>query len=112
MKTETKHTPGPWKYSTNVGPTKALIVEPDGTTIFEAFNRTNDTRFGKNIAFMIESCNNYERVKAQRDELAAALKIFAIVGGAKLDDNQIYIMSADDIRRARAALAKLEDKNV
>jgi len=39
------HTPGPWKYTMNVGPTKALIVETDGSTVVEIGNRTHDSRF-------------------------------------------------------------------
>ena len=38
------HTPGPWKYSTNVGPTKALIVETDGSTVVEIGHRTGESK--------------------------------------------------------------------
>ena len=37
-KMENKHTPLPWKYSLNVGPTKAIIMETDGSTILELSN--------------------------------------------------------------------------
>jgi len=56
------HTPGPWKYSTNVGPTKALIVENDGSTVVEIGNRTHDSRFVHNARLiaaapdLLEAC--------------------------------------------------------
>lgn len=63
-----------------------------------------------NAEFILEACNNYERVKADRDELAAALRKL-------LDRDLIYFgvdhkltggLTKQAIVDARAALAKLE----
>jgi hypothetical protein len=51
------HTREPWKYTTNVGPTKALIVEPDGSTIMECGNATRDSRFEANAARICAAVN-------------------------------------------------------
>jgi hypothetical protein len=48
----TSHAPGPWKYHLNVGPTKALIVEADGSTIVEVRNNVHDSRFEANVRVM------------------------------------------------------------
>lgn len=107
---ETKRTPGPWQYVLNVGPTKALIVEKDGSTIFWASNEIRSSKFATNIQFMTEACNNYERVKAERDELAAALvEVMEWV-------NNWDVVFKDDPEwptteiKVRAALAKLEEQ--
>lgn len=42
------YTPGPWKYVTNVGPTKALITEDDGSTIVELRLNVRDSRLEAN----------------------------------------------------------------
>lgn len=46
------HAPAPWKYHLNVGPTKALIVEADGSTIVEVRNLVHDSRFEANVRVM------------------------------------------------------------
>lgn len=58
MTTEQKHTPEPWAYSVNVGPTKGLIVESDGSTILEVHNTLRDSRFERNLRRIV-ACVNY-----------------------------------------------------
>jgi hypothetical protein len=61
------HTKGPWKYATNVGPTKALIVETDGSTILEL-----EATVGKRSDLEANA-----RLIAAAPELLAALKRIA-----------------------------------
>ena len=58
------HTEGPWKYTTNVGPTKALIVEADGSTIVEVGNRTHDSRFLARVRLMTAAPRLLEALRA------------------------------------------------
>jgi len=51
------HTKGPWKYSVNVGPTRGLIVEEDGTTILEVVNALHDSRFEANLRHIVKCVN-------------------------------------------------------
>ena len=62
-------TKGPWKYSTNVGPTKALIVEADGSTVVEVGNRTNDSRFSANVRLMTAAPILYAALEAALEHL-------------------------------------------
>lgn len=84
------HTPGPWKYSLNVGPTKALIVEADGSTIVEIRLHTYDRRFESNA-----------RLIAAAPELLDALKALC---DAVDNGKEKNIWPAMD--KARAAIAK------
>lgn len=86
----TEHTPEPWAYSVNVGPTKGLIVEGDGSTILELFNTLRDSRFERNLRRIVACVNacagiNTETLEhckfegdlqaaKQRDALAEALR--------------------------------------
>lgn len=127
MKTEPKHTPGPWTYKRthSMSPnTWYVLIDPNGRgPIFEIGGRditgqigeakyliTDPAEIEANAAFIVEACNNYERVKAERDELAAALKrtldaLFNETHGQK-DTPWVATTKLE----ARAALAKLEDK--
>ena len=58
------------------------------------------------LKLMIQQTANVERLKAQNAELLEALKIFAMVGGENLDDKADYIMTAKEIRCARAVIAR------
>ena len=60
MKTE--HTPTPWKYSLNVGPTKALIVENDGSTVIELLNRLRSSKFEANVEFIVRAVNSHDEM--------------------------------------------------
>jgi hypothetical protein len=62
-------TKGPWKYSTNVGPTKALIVEQDGSTVVEVGNRTQDSRFAANVRLMTAAPTLYDALEAALQHL-------------------------------------------
>lgn len=53
----TYHTAGPWRYSVNVGPTKALIVEEDGSTIFEVLNSAHSSNFEANVRHFVACVN-------------------------------------------------------
>ena len=98
---DSKHTPGPWKYHLNVGPTKALIFEADGSTIVELANRTCDSRFEANV-----------RLIAAAPDLLAALKLAYL----RLDQVQPgHGTRANDLRDyllppLRAAIAKAEGR--
>jgi hypothetical protein len=55
-----KHTPVPWQYTTNVGPTRALIVEPDGSTIVElSTNVGHRGTFAANTALIVTAVNSH-----------------------------------------------------
>lgn len=84
-----KHTPGPWKYFPNVGPTKVLIVEEDGSTVVELSTRVRDSRLIANARLiaaapeLLEACkaglhylNTHEggwETPIARDEMNAAI---------------------------------------
>lgn len=119
MKTETKHTPTPWLVEVRNNEQTGVVVSADpmhpvpicdtGIAFFlnrlAASGRSNNLNFYQsaidqrlaNAAFIVDACNNYERVKAERDELAAALGEIAIIGAG-----------GEITAPARAALAKLE----
>ncbi len=67
----TKHTPGPWKYTVNVGPTKGLLLEADGSTIMEMVNTHGSRRFEKDLQFIAAA----PETAAERDRLRAALEM-------------------------------------
>lgn len=97
---QTQHTKGPWKYSTNVGPTKALIVEADGATVVELSTNTRDSRFTANV-----------RLMAAAPELLAALKAMLDAQGARrhplgAPDEHIATQCAEAASLARSAIAK------
>jgi hypothetical protein len=104
------HTPTPWQYTTNVGPTKALIVERDGSTVMEV-RRTIGDGFPTNVAFVIRACNAH-------DELVSALHAilnepfgcrFCDSGKLRTPDNPEKTHDDDcGFLLARAALAKAE----
>lgn len=88
----TKHTLGPWKYATNVGPTKALIVETDGSTVVEIFNRTHDSRFEANARL----------IAAAPELLAEAIELLK---NATFEDGQGTILT-QDAEALQAAIAR------
>ena len=101
----------PWNYRTNVGPTKAAIVDPDGFTVVEILNSFKSGKdFESLMAGICRDHNEAGALRAQRDELAAALR--AITKGEAEFDQDNYIFACRVIERqkdiALAALAKLE----
>ncbi len=55
----------PWAYALNVGPTKALLVEPDGSTIVEIENRFKDgRRFESIIKLIVAAVNSYQAAQS------------------------------------------------
>lgn len=64
------HTPGPWKYVTNVGPTQALIVDADGATILQiSTNVGHRSEFAANVAFAVTACNSHADLLAALHEV-------------------------------------------
>jgi len=60
-----------------------------------------------NAAFIVEACNNYERLKAERDELLAALrKVVDAPNHAFATGDALF----DAVEYARRAIAKAEGK--
>jgi len=108
MKTDTtKRTPGPWLRS-SVNPMFIVGRDKDGLrmSICQITNSHREEAEG-NASLILDACNNYERVKAERDELAAALAQITRATGANLATGN----KLDNINSiARAALAKLEPK--
>jgi len=100
--TNAKHTKGPWKYALNVGPTKALIVEADGSTVVECSNRVHDSRFEANA-----------RLIAAAPELLAALTTLADVAG-RIGPFNLLARDISDLSiaygMARAVIAKAEGR--
>jgi len=117
---KTKHTRTPWKYTVNVGPTKALIVEDDGCTIFEVRNLHHNVKFESDMRHLCHAVNQHDRRKADRDELLKALELaakrFEICRDRMLAyrdwDASISDRFADNCQlftqEARAAVAKVE----
>jgi hypothetical protein len=71
-----KHTPVPWKYITNVGPTRALIVEPDGTTIMECHaNVGSRSTFAANAALIVKAVNCHQVLVDALRELFATVTV-------------------------------------
>lgn len=95
MKTETKHTPGI---------NDDYRLEAIGVDIYENSECLAQCCDDNQASRFVEACNNYERVKAQRDELAAALK-YAL---DDYDDTGDHFVEPLWVEQARAALAKLE----
>lgn len=114
MKTEPKHTPVPWVVNP---PMTARVTFPrmiHAIQFHEVLDERNricmmtNSRFedDANAAFIVEACNNYERIKAERDELAAALKTLLI----DVQDYPAWKRPCYAVDVARAALAKLDIK--
>lgn len=96
---ESKRTPGPWQVAygkiitantKEVGIAKMDRDEPS----------TMPTERDANAAYIVEACNNYERIKAERDELVAALRQIADFTNGYGDISKIVC------KIARDALAK------
>jgi len=49
-----------WHYSVNVGPTKALIVEPDGTTVMELRNVASNGDFERKVRRICRAVNTHD----------------------------------------------------
>jgi len=116
IKTDTtKHTPGPW----NLDIGRTISTRSGDFFISYGYDKYGNPHFKNfceldaNVHFIVEACNNYECVKAERDELAAALKEFVsaeeeyreVMSDQRFDDPL-----SDAYDKARAALAKLEAK--
>lgn len=77
-------TPGPWKYATNVGPTQAVIMEADGSTVLELRNRLRSSRFERDIAMIAAARTDIpallahtRALEAENGRLREALEPFA-----------------------------------
>jgi hypothetical protein len=72
---KTKHTPTPWKVQYG----SIYQHESIGAARIASMDRGKDltlpTERDANAAFIVDACNNYERVIAERDELARVLKL-------------------------------------
>jgi len=119
MKTDTtKRTPGPWETDFTRNYNAHDVIRHNGVIIAvlpTSITHKQGERYA-NAQFIIESANNYERVKAERDELAAVLKtaqetICMVHCGAtgprskNMGGKHVKVCNI-----ARAALAKLEAK--
>lgn len=79
-----KHTPGPWRAQRPRGPQRSIdrkweIVAPldRGEVIIVGEHTGIDCLNVSNAIYIVEACNNYERIKAERDELAGFAKDIA-----------------------------------
>lgn len=84
-------TPAPWLFSFNVGPTKALIVEADGSTIMTVLNPHGSDHFKPNVERVVRAVNTF-------DEAREALR-----GVIRVADR-----ATAEFDRARAALAAMD----
>jgi hypothetical protein len=102
-----KHTPTPWTSTLHSDkPTYATIHTGKGERVAE-IHRTPSREAGDNLQFIVEACNNYERLKAERDELLAALrKVFDAPNHAFATGDALF----DAVEYARRAIAKAEGK--
>ena len=78
-------------------------ADTDTQRIARAYGRTL-AEAEANAAFIVEACNNYERVCAERDALAEALKDVLRIATAA---SHGVTGNAPRLERARAALAKV-----
>jgi hypothetical protein len=65
------HTPTPWKYTTNVGPTQALLTEDDGSTIAMLRNVAGQSAFEANARFIVTACNAHDGLVSAQEQLIA-----------------------------------------
>ncbi len=77
---ETQHKSTPWKYQVNVGPTKGMILEEDGTTVFCVDNNLHRSDFEKNLQLICRSSNVH-------DELIAALEYYTMYEDMEGEDS-------------------------
>ena len=96
-----KHTPTPWSMSWGK---KRCRIE-GGADGWEIASVTDNNP--RDAAYIVEACNNYERVKAERDELLAALrKVVDAPNHAFATGDALF----DAVEYARRAIAKAEAK--
>ena len=95
-----------WRYRTNVGPTKAMIVDQEGDTVLVIPNYCKSGKeFEALVAGICRDHNEAGTLRAQRDDLAAAL----------LQIKQSWFWVDQEhaheqvVEIARAALAKLKE---
>jgi len=101
------HTPTPWKVFAGtktfyLGDGKRIIAESIHDSIYDEAD----------FAYMAEACNNYERLKAERDEFKKLLVKLccaaeAVNRGGKFAEKCVA-WSTDECKAARAAIAKAE----
>ncbi len=83
-----KFTSGPWKYALNVGPTAALIVADDGSTILRLTTNVRDSRFEANVRLVSTAPEMYEALR----ELVRCVRGGDETSGVSMDD---ALMDAD-----------------
>lgn len=99
------HTKGPWQYALNVGPTKAFIVEQDGSTVLEVKTNTRDSQFTSNIRL----------ITAVPDLLEALRSFMSRVQGlldGETDTQYLWDKLGPEYRQAMSAIAKAEGKEL
>lgn len=77
-----KHTPGPWRYTTNVGPTRALIVEEDGTTVCEILNPHRSSGFETMVRQIVRDHNTAPELLTALTAIRTRLHECALSGKA------------------------------
>lgn len=107
--TTTKHTPGPWYATYREGRAASMYGHHVGCRLHEKSG-------------VIAGCDSIAEVRGHTDEearantclIAAALEMLealkAIIEGGNIDKGTHYIVDIDDIRRARAIIAKAEGR--
>lgn len=110
---ETKHTPTPWKYLANVGPTKIVLLEQNGDTIFECIKNTRDSRMEANAAYIVKACNSHEKLVRDREALLKALKgaLEALYNETHGQSDTHWIKTTKEQARSAIAAAESEAKN-
>ena len=102
----TEHTPTPWKL--HLGQDYFQIMEEDDDLIIPPVACYFETDRA-NAAFIVECCNNYESMKAQRDDLADLLsKALPFVEDAMTDQGYKAGAVEKYTESIRAALAKVK----
>ncbi len=88
-----EHTPLPWKAHSNIGKKSELGIIADAApciicTMSNA--KAWPTEAKANAAFIVEACNHYEQVKAERDSLQDALREAVCAFDEKGEENQRF----------------------
>ena len=87
-----QHTQTPWKYdgdgfdslaAQDFGTDGYTVMDDECTPICEMIDMGDDEEAEANAAFIVEACNNYERLKKENAELTLALKEYIEQGNER-----------------------------
>lgn len=103
---QTNHTPLPWHIGIRPGP---IIYGPKGEFVADLRNELlPDEEAQGNWKFVLEACNNYSRLKAEKAELLEALRGLLNAYAPNRDESNPKTLQSD-VRRAVEALAKASE---